>query len=63
MPFTKKGSEIMKNMKSEYGSKKGASVFYASKNSGKIKGVDKHFYGHLNPKSVETHSIKTTGGC
>ena len=31
----------MKAMKKHYGSKKGESVFYASKNEGKIKGVDK----------------------
>lgn len=31
----------MANMKKEYGDKKGESVFYASKNKGKIKGVDK----------------------
>ena len=31
----------MKAMKKEYGEKKGKSVFYASKNKGKIKGVEK----------------------
>lgn len=31
----------MKNMKSEYGAKKGKSVFYASKSKGTISGVDK----------------------
>lgn len=41
MPLTKKGSKIMKAMKKEYGEKKGKSVFYASKNKGKIKGVEK----------------------
>ncbi len=42
MPLTKKGKEIMKNMKSEYKSdKKAKEVFYASKNAGKIKGVEK----------------------
>ncbi|MGW8324112.1 MAG: hypothetical protein ACWGNI_00320 [Desulfobacterales bacterium] len=41
MPLTKKGSKIMKNMKKEYGSKKGEQVFYASENAGKIKGVHK----------------------
>lgn len=41
MPFTKKGKKIMKSMKKEYGSKKGEKVFYASRNAGKIKGVDK----------------------
>jgi hypothetical protein len=39
MPLTKKGKKIMKNMKQEYGSKKGESVFYASANKGTIKGV------------------------
>ena len=40
MPLTKKGNEIMANMEREYGPKKGESVFYASKNAGKISGVD-----------------------
>jgi hypothetical protein len=39
MPLTNKGKKIMKNMKQEYGSKKGESVFYASANKGTIKGV------------------------
>lgn len=41
MPLTKKGSKIMKAMKSEYGKDKGKSVFYASRNKGTIKGVEK----------------------
>jgi len=41
MPLTKKGSKIRGAMEKEYGSKKGESVFYASKNAGKIKGVEK----------------------
>jgi hypothetical protein len=41
MPLTKKGSKIMRAMKEEYGSKGGEQVFYASKNKGKIKGVEK----------------------
>lgn len=40
MPLTPKGRKIMSNMKSEYGDKEGESVFYASRNAGKIKGVD-----------------------
>jgi len=40
MPLTKKGSKIMKAMKKKYG-KDAKKVFYASKNKGKIKGVDK----------------------
>jgi len=41
MPLTKKGSKIKKAMKKEYGAEKGERVFYASKNKGTIKGVDK----------------------
>ena len=41
MPLTKKGRKIMKNMKKEYGAKQGESVFYASRNKGTIKGVEK----------------------
>ena len=40
MPLTKKGAKIMAAMTKEYGKKKGQSVFYASRNAGKIKGVD-----------------------
>jgi len=40
-PLTIKGKKIMKAMKSEYGSKKGKKVFYASENKGIIKGVAK----------------------
>ena len=42
MPLTKKGSKIMSAMKKEYGKKKGEQVFYASKNKGKIKKVEKN---------------------
>lgn len=41
MPLTKKGRKIKTAMTKEYGAKKGESVFYASRNAGKIKGVDK----------------------
>ncbi len=40
MPLTAKGSEIKANMEKTYGAKKGEQVFYASKNAGKISGVD-----------------------
>lgn len=43
MPLTKKGNTILGSMRKEYGAKKGASVFYASRNSGRIKGVEKGF--------------------
>jgi hypothetical protein len=42
MPLTTKGSKILSSMRKTYGSTKRAKeVFYASRNSGKIKGVDK----------------------
>ena len=41
MPLTKKGKKIMNAMKGEYGNKEGKDVFYASKNKGSIKGVEK----------------------
>lgn len=41
MPLTKKGKKIKKSMEEEYGTKKGDQVFYASKNKGTIKGVEK----------------------
>ena len=41
MPLTKKGAKIKRAMAQEYGAKKGASVFYASKNKGTIKGVER----------------------
>lgn len=39
-PLTEKGEKILANMKKEYGDKKGEEIFYASKNKGKIRGVD-----------------------
>ena len=40
MPLTEKGEKILSAMKSQYGEKRGTEVFYASKNAGKITGVD-----------------------
>ena len=40
MPLNKKGQKIMKSMKKTYG-KDDEAVFYASKNKGVIKGVEK----------------------
>jgi hypothetical protein len=40
MPLTSKGEEIMGAMQNQYGAEKGKQVFYASKNAGKISGVD-----------------------
>lgn len=41
MPLNKKGQKIMRQMKKEYGAKKGEQVFYASRNKGTIKGVER----------------------
>jgi len=41
MPLTAKGKKIKRAMAKEYGAKKGAAVFYASKNAKKITGVEK----------------------
>jgi len=41
MPLTKKGKKIMTAMKKEYGKTKGKNVFYALRNKGTIKGVEK----------------------
>jgi len=40
MPLNKKGRKIKAAMVDEYGAKKGTSVFYASINKGKLKGVE-----------------------
>jgi hypothetical protein len=41
VPLTKKGKKIKRAMQKEYGAKKGKQVFYASRNKGTIKGVDR----------------------
>ncbi|MDE2016009.1 MAG: hypothetical protein KGJ89_05215 [Patescibacteria group bacterium] len=41
MPLTRKGNEIMRAMDKEYGDKKAKRVFYASRNKGTIKGVER----------------------
>jgi hypothetical protein len=41
MPLTKKGAKILRAMKKTYGAKRGKRVFYASRNAGRIKGVDR----------------------
>ncbi len=41
MPLSEKGEKIKSAMVSQYGKKKGEEVFYASKNKGKISGVDR----------------------
>jgi len=41
MPLTQKGRKIKSAMTKKYGEKKGKQVFYASRNKGKIKGVER----------------------
>lgn len=41
MPLTGKGKKIMGAMKNTYGAEKGEQVFYASRNKGRIEGVDR----------------------
>jgi hypothetical protein len=45
VPLTEKGEKIKGSMERQYGKEKGEQVFYASKNKGKISGVDD---AHLN---------------
>ncbi len=40
MPLTDKGRRILRKMVSEYGARRGKSVFYASQNAGTISGVE-----------------------
>lgn len=40
MPLTPSGRKIKAAMQAEYGDEKGEEVFYASRSSGKIKGVE-----------------------
>lgn len=51
MPLTSKGKKIEHAMEHEYGSEKGKQVFYASKNKGTIKGVEKK-------KNLIAHKMK-----
>ena len=51
MPLNEKGHKIMKSMKDQYGKKRGEQVFYASKNKGTIKGVEKKKKRSKNAKT------------
>jgi len=51
MPLTKKGRKILSAMKKEYGIKRGKSVFYASANKGRIKGVHGKRSGAMKKKA------------
>jgi hypothetical protein len=41
MPLTKKGVKVLSQMKRYYGADKGERVFYASINSGRLKGAER----------------------
>jgi len=69
MPLTKKGKKVMAAMKASYGAKKGEKVFYASRNKGVIKGVERNIPGmskhyvvncneHSRKKSVDMGSLR-----
>tara|TARA_E500000305_G_C4018191_1_gene237032 strand:+ start:575 stop:925 length:351 start_codon:yes stop_codon:yes gene_type:complete len=59
MPLNKKGNEIMSSMKKTYGDKKGEQVFYASKNSNKIKDVEEKAKGGKVRKTSKSSKPKT----
>lgn len=42
MPLTKSGKKVLRNMKEQYGAKKGKPVFYASINKGKAGSKEWH---------------------
>lgn len=58
MPLTPKGEKIEHAMEKEYGEKKGKEVFYASKNKGTIKGVERKkrdIARHMQSHPVKSH--------
>lgn len=57
MPLTAKGTKIMASMKSQYGEKEGERVFYASKNAGKLTGVDDDAQ-HMGITAAEAEPVK-----
>jgi hypothetical protein len=56
MPLTEKGEKIKGAMEKQYGPEKGEEVFYASKNKGRITGVDDN--QHLGFTSAQAEPIK-----
>lgn len=55
MPLTSKGTKILREMKKQYGAKKGKKVFYASEKKGTIAGVH-------NPTSKDISSYTRRHG-
>ena len=51
MPLNEKGKKIMKSMRKQYGKNRGETIFYASKNKGTIKGVEKKKTRSKNAKT------------
>ena len=51
MPLNEKCKKIMKSMRKQYGKKRGETIFYASKNKGTIKGVEKRKTRSKNGKT------------
>lgn len=62
MPLTEKGKKIKSSMQKQYGEKEGERVFYASKNKGKIKGVEKT-EGHGGMKRNRHGATEYEKGC
>jgi len=58
-PLTTKGRKIMAAMVKKYGPDRAKQVFYASRNAGKISGVDRGFYSHM---SVQKSKVNIYGG-
>jgi hypothetical protein len=56
MPLTEKGEKIKSAMTKQYGPEKGEQVFYASKNAGRITGVDD--FQHMGFTGGEAKPIK-----
>mgnify|MGYP003350380747 CR=1 FL=1 len=56
---------MMAKVRAAAHAKKGKQVFYASKNAGRISGVDKGFYGHLDPVKLQhlEDSVEVIGDC
>jgi hypothetical protein len=56
VPLTEKGEKIKSAMTKQYGPEKGERVFYASKNKGKITGVDDA--QHMGITAAEAEPVK-----
>ena len=59
MPLTDKGERILNAMEAHYGSKRGESVFYASRNKGTIKGADEAQAGLTTTPSSSIPPVAT----